>query len=474
MADNLTLNAGSGGASLKTDQLADNSHVQYIKLLDGTADSAAVIPGDATNGLKVQVTTSGLPTGAATADKQDTGNTSLGTIAGAVSGTEMQVDVVTLPASIALPTGAATAAKQDTGNTALATLAGAVSGTEVQVDVLTLPASIALPTGAATEATLSTLSGKVTACNTGAVTIGAAIPAGDNNIGNVDLASPIPSGTNNIGDVDIATVPAPLSTTGGGTEATALRVTIASDSTGVVSVDDGGGILTVDGTVALGAGTAAIGKLAANSGVDIGDVDVLSVPAPLSTTGGGTEATALRVTIASDSTGVVSIDDNGGAITVDGSVTIGSALPAGTNNIGDVDIASALPAGTNLLGAIGLDPRTSGGLSFTSTISAASTNLTQVKATAGQVYGIFATNINAAVRYLKVYNAASADVTVGSTTAVLTLPIPASATGAGFFLKWEHGLAFGTAISFALTTGVAANDTGAVAANELVVSFFYK
>jgi len=37
--------------------------------------------------------------------------------------------------------------------------------------------------------------------------------------------------------------------------------------------------------------------------------------------GAGLEATALRVTIATDSTGVVSIDDNGGIITVDGTVT---------------------------------------------------------------------------------------------------------------------------------------------------------
>lgn len=54
---------------------------------------------------------------------------------------------------------------------------------------------------------------------------------------------------------------------GGGTEANALRVTIANDSTGVLSVDDNGGSLTVDGTVTLGA----------NSGVDIGDVDVTSL-----------------------------------------------------------------------------------------------------------------------------------------------------------------------------------------------------
>jgi putative aminopeptidase FrvX len=47
-----------------------------------------------------------------------------------------------------------------------------------------------------------------------------------------------------------------LSVVGGGTEATAQRVTIASDSTGVLSVDDNGASLTVDGTVAT-AGTVA-------------------------------------------------------------------------------------------------------------------------------------------------------------------------------------------------------------------------
>lgn len=47
--------------------------------------------------------------------------------------------------------------------------------------------------------------------------------------------------------------------------------------------------------------------------------------AALSVTGGGVEASALRVTIANDSTGVLSIDDNGGAITVDGSVAVTNA-----------------------------------------------------------------------------------------------------------------------------------------------------
>lgn len=42
---------------------------------------------------------------------------------------------------------------------------------------------------------------------------------------------------------------------GGGVEADSLRVTIASDSTGVLSVDDNGASLTVDGTVTANAGT---------------------------------------------------------------------------------------------------------------------------------------------------------------------------------------------------------------------------
>lgn len=100
-----------------------------------------------------------------------------------------------------------------------------------------------------------------------------------------------------------------------GAKANALRVAPANNIT------DGTYIGDIKFGEALPAGTNAIGKLAANSGVDIGDVDITSVPVPLSTTGGGTEAAALRVTIANDSSGVVTVDDGGGALTVDGTVT---------------------------------------------------------------------------------------------------------------------------------------------------------
>ncbi len=164
--------------------------------------------------------------------------------------------------------------------------------------------------------------------------------------------------------------------TGGGVESSALRVTIANDSTGVVSVDDngatlsvddGGGALTVDGTVTA--------NLSATDNAVLDQIEVNTSYGD--NTGGGTETGALRVTIANNSTGVLSVDDNGSTLSIDdgaGSLTIDNtdittiagavsgtemqvdvvaSLPAGTNNIGDVDVLSqpARAATTDNLGA---------------------------------------------------------------------------------------------------------------------------
>jgi hypothetical protein len=139
-----------------------------------------------------------------------------------------------------------------------------------------------------------------------------------------------------------------------------------ADGGGSLTVDDGGGTLTVDGTVALDSGTLTaletitIGTALPAGNANIGDVDVASVPAPLSTTGGGLEATALRVTIASDSTGIVSVDDNGGTLSVDdggSSLTVDGqvSLATGTNDIGAVVVSAVvdpLPAGNNNIGNV--------------------------------------------------------------------------------------------------------------------------
>ena len=187
---------------------------------------------------------------------------------------------------------------------------------------------------------------------------------------------------------------------GAGTEAAALRVTLATDSTGLISVDDNGGALTVDQATATSLKAEIVGPTADNAAnptakvsvlpgvalaaaptrtegnvnplrlnlagdvaitldaeavvlgagsANVGDVDVLTVPAPLSTTGGGTEATALRVTLANDSTGLVSVDDNSSSLTVDQATASNlKTEPAGQVAHGAADSGNPLKIGAKV------------------------------------------------------------------------------------------------------------------------------
>lgn len=112
---------------------------------------------------------------------------------------------------------------------------------------------------------------------------------------------------------------------------------------------------------------------------------------------------------------------------------------------------------------------TAGGATPYRLVSAASTNATSVKASAGQIYSITAMNTNAAVRYLKLYNLATAP-TVGTSTPVQVYALPPSG---GLTLSFPVGMAFSTGIALATTTGAPDTDTGAVAANEIVISLTF-
>ena len=101
-------------------------------------------------------------------------------------------------------------------------------------------------------------------------------------------------------------------------------------------------------------------------------------------------------------------------------------------------------------------------------IAAATTNATAVKTSAGVLGTLVATNVSAAVKYLKLYNKASAP-TVGTDAPVHVYPIPAGGTIQLTDLKTR----FTTGIALAITSGVADTDTTAVAANDVVVNWGY-
>ena len=238
-----------------------------------------------------------------------------------------------------------------------------------------------------------------------------------------------------------------------------LDVKDAAGATRTVKTTDNAGVHTPSQNVdQLASGQTAHDAAASGNPLRVAGRSSAAAPAAVSADGDAVEAWYLR---------------NGAAMV--GLQAAGALVGGDAANGLDVDVTRlpALAAGTNAIGRVGLDPQTAGGLSTSRVISAASTNATSVKGSAGQVYGIYAHNINAAARYLKLYNKASAP-TVGSDTPLLTLPIPGNAAGAGFVLAQAIGIEFATGIALALTTGVADADTGAVAANEITVNLLYK
>lgn len=114
-------------------------------------------------------------------------------------------------------------------------------------------------------------------------------------------------------------------------------------------------------------------------------------------------------------------------------------------------------------------PHTAGGLSIYRNLDIDETGV-NVKGSAGQLYGWYLFNNAAAVRFVKFYDKATAP-TVGTDTPVLTIALPA---GAAANEIGTHGLPFANGIGVGAVTGVADNNTGAPAANDVVINLFYK
>lgn len=245
---------------------------------------------------------------------------------------------------------------------------------------------------------------------------------------------------------------------------------IATDTSGNVQVDLVTANVTNAGTFAVQVDSSALptgAATAANQTSIIGYVD--GIETLLGTIDADTSALAGTV---SGGSVLVDLGANNDVTVTSGSIT--ASLAAGTNNIGDVDILS-IAAGTNVIGDVGISgARTSGGTTIFRSIDLDETE-EEIKSTAGQVYWIHAMNLAATKRFLKFYNATAASVTVGTTTPVMTfaLPTQGDTNGTGFTLAIPNGIAFGTAITVAATTGVADSDTGAPGANEVIVNIGY-
>jgi hypothetical protein len=193
-AGDINVQLSHAGANYDSTRLGDGTTLLGItasneaKTFDATAhtklDSLLTelqLKADLTETQPVSAASLPLPTGASTLGEQQTQTTALGSL---LTELQLKADLTeTQPVSVAslpLPTGASTLAEQQTQTGHLASIAAE---------------------DFATETTLAALNAKVTAVNTGAVTISTALPAGNNNIGDVDVAScALPTGASTLAE----------------------------------------------------------------------------------------------------------------------------------------------------------------------------------------------------------------------------------------------------------------------------------
>lgn len=341
-----------------------------------------------------------------------------------------------------------------TGGTLKATARGGAKGTTTAADITSNPID------ANTQA-LHVDGSKVTQPVSGTVTVNAgtnlntsalALETGGNLATTATNTGTVATNTTNIPNVigtAASAIPSKLLQIGGsdGTNARAISTTTA----GIIKVDISG--TTANATAVKVDGSAVTQPVSAST-----------LPLP---TGASTETTlGTRLAESTFTT----------RIPVQGQATMAASIPvtiASNQSTLPVSLASVPSHAVTNAGtfAVQVSTATTGGYTPGKLISAATTNATSVKASAGTIGYITASNINASPRYLKIYNKASAP-TVGTDVPVHTFLIPGNTSGAGTNIPIPaQGIALGTGIAFALTTGAIDSDTGAVAANEQIINY---
>lgn len=221
-----------------------------------------------------------------------------------------------------------------------------------------------------------------------------------------------------------------------------------------VSVDDNGGSLTVDGTVSVSnfpATQPVSGTVTAN----LGTIDGAATEATL-----GTLALESGGNLAGAAASLAVMDDWDEADRAKVNVIAGQAgVDAGSGTVSAatqrVVLATdvALPAGTNSLGKTVAEASASGTGTSTFRDAALSNADVAVKASAGRVYGYNLFNPGSALAYVHFYDAATADVTVGTTTPKLSLALPSNANAQiGVDSGFDPPITFATAITVAAST----------------------
>lgn len=487
-----------GGGTQYTEGNTDATITGTALLFEGAGDTLVAAPGTAANGLDVDVT---RVSGVVTVDGSGVTQPVSGTVtANLAAGTNNigDVDVLSVvPGTGATNLGKAEDAAHTSGDTGVMALAvrsdagGAIAGADGDYTPLQVDASGSLRVtggGGGTEYTegdtdVSFTGGMMLmegAANTavplqGTSTDGLLVNLGANN--DVTITGTVTVGSHAVTNVGTFAV-----------QETGAALTALQLLDNLVLVEDAAHASADPGVQTL---TVRTDTAAARGGTD-GDYQ------PLITDGSGRLHVNVGNTVtvgshAVTNAGTFVVQENGAALTalqvIDNPIVVDDAAftPATTSVSmagfqADETATDSVDEGDAGAARMTLDrkqivtpqPHTAGGLSTFRSLDLDESE-EEVKATAGCVYGVWFTNTATSTRWLKFYNATAASVVVGTTTPVITMALPGNTTDdiSGVFSS-THGIEFSTAICVAATTGVADADTGAPAANDVVINVFYK
>jgi hypothetical protein len=479
MADDTQLGAPSGtGDVISTDDLGTKK-VQRVKVQHGADGSATDVS-----------TASPLPAVLQTAQVADGGTLpATGVQVGGTDGSVFQVlstdnagrlntnvngTVPVSAASLPLPAGASTSAKQPALGTA-----GAASADVISVQGVASMTAVKTDGSAVTQP----VSGTVTATLGATTNAGATAKTSDYDTG---------AGTDTVTSFGIA-LPASGGAVQGGTSTNPVRTdptgTTTQPVSGTVTANAGSGTLAVSAAslpLPTGASTSAKQPALGTAGAASGDV--ITVQGVASMTALKVDGSAVTQPVSLAGTQSVNQAQVAGTATDTNSgvkgagtqrIVIATDQPALTNALkvdpsavtSPVSLASlpALATGSNLIGRVNLEPETTGGLSIFHLVSAATTNATNVKASAGQLYGWYIYNSNAAARKVAFHNTAGTPTAGASVSFAIVIP-PTSAANVEFAM----GIAFATGIGISTVTDLTDAGATAVAASDLIINLFFK
>lgn len=233
-----------------------------------------------------------------------------------------------------------------------------------------------------------------------------------------------------------------------------VRATAYTSGTGAITIQPGAfatePIVTVAGSLPTGTNT--IGAVNIASAQTLATVTTVSTLTNITNWGNvvdnaaftdGTSRVSMSGYILDETAGTALTENDAAAARVDSKraqvMVIEDVTTRGTTNRASVNTSLGL--------SVTPTPHTSGGVSVaTGSIGA---TVTSIKASAGQVFGWYFYNPNASVAYVQFFNTASGSVTLGTTAPVYSLGIPASSAAN---VELSLGIAHSTAITIGITT----------------------